>query len=158
MKPQNKKIFSVIGIVIFLIILAGIQVSFINPSFIKINLFLALVLYLTLIKDNARAIVFAWLGGTLIGVNSFANFGIISLILLIIAAFFIILGKTTFLDLTNKSVLLVSAIGVFLYHLLVWILTGNGNLSYIFNSGVLMELILTAIMLKILLRIRPKNV
>ncbi|MDO8443621.1 MAG: hypothetical protein Q7S78_01360 [Candidatus Azambacteria bacterium] len=158
MKPENKKIFSVLGAIIFLIILAGIQISFINPSFIKLNLFLALVLYLVIIKDNARAIVFAWFGGILTGVNSFSNLGINSLALLIIAAVFIILGKTTFLNLTTKSVILVGMSGVFFYHALIWILTGGGNLSYFFNNGILAELILTALTLKILLKFKTKNV
>lgn len=158
MSTGNKKILSVIGAIIFLIILAGIQISFINPSFLKLNLFLILVLYLVLVKDNIRAIVFAWSGGILTGINSSSNFGINSLILLIIAAVFIILGKTTFLNLTTKSILLVGIIGALLYHLLTWALTGNGNLSYFFNSGILTELILTTITLKILLKIKTKNV
>lgn len=158
MNSGNKKIISVIGVVIFLIVLAGIQISFINPSFIKLNLFLVLVLYLALIKDNLRAIIFAWFGGILTGVNSFSDFGINSLILLIIAAIFIVLGKTTFLNLTTKSVLLVGIIGASLYHLLNWALAGAGNLFYFFNIGILTELVLTAITLKILLKIKTRNV
>jgi cell shape-determining protein MreD len=158
MKPDYKKIFSVIGAIIFLIVLAGIQISFINPFFIRLNLFLILVLYLALVKDNIRAIVFAWSGGILTGINSFSIFGINSLILLIIAAVFIILGKTMFINLTTKSVLLVGVIGVLLYHSLNWALTGGGSLSYFFNIGILTELILTAVVLKILLKIRTRNV
>jgi len=158
MKLRNKKFFSVLGTIIFLILLAGIQISFINPSFIKLNLFLVLILYLVLIKDNMRAIIFAWFGGILTGVNSFSTFGINSLIFLIITAVFIILGKTVFLNLTFKSIILVGVIGVLLYHLLIWALTGGGSLSYFFNSDILTELILTAITLKILLKIKAKNV
>lgn len=158
MNSKNKKIFSIIGATIFLIILAGIQISFINPSFIKINLFLVLVLYLILIKYNKLAIIFAWSGGILIGTNSFSNFGINSLILLIVAAVFIILSKTTFLNLTTKSIILVGISATLLYHLLTWALTGGGNFSYFFNNGILMELILTPIALKIFLELKIRNV
>lgn len=158
MNSRNKKIFSIIGATISLIILAGIQISFINPSFIKINLFLILVLYLILIKYNKLAIIFAWSGGILIGTNSFSNFGINSLILLIVAAVFIILSKTTFLNLTTKSIILVGISATLLYHLLTWALTGGGNFSYFFNNGILMELILTPIALKIFLELKIRNV
>ena len=158
MKPKNKKILLVIGAAIFLVILAGIQISFINPSFIKINLFLILVLYLVLIKNSALAITFAWVGGILTGANSFSNFGTNSLILLIIAAVFIILGKTTFLNLTTKSIILVGISGALFYHLLLWALPGGGNLSYFFNRGILTELVLTPAVLKILLKFKTKNV
>ncbi len=158
MNSRNKKFFSIIGAIIFLIILAGIQISFINPSFIRINLFLTLVLYLVLIKYNKLAIIFAWFGGILTGVNSFSNFGVNSLILLVVAAVFIILSKTTFLNLTTKSIILVGISGTLLYHLLTWALTGGGNLSYFFNNGILMELILTPIALKIFLRLKIRNV
>ncbi len=158
MKFKNNKIFSIIGIFIFLIILAGIQVSFINPSFIKLNIFLILVLYLVLIKNDVLAIVFAWFGGILIGVNSFLNFGINSLILLIIAAVFIILGKTTFLNPTTKGIILVGISGVLFYHLLTWISAGGGDLSYFLNRSILIELILTPIILRILLKFKIKNV
>ena len=158
MNSRNKKIFSIIGATISLIILAGIQISFINPSFIKINLFLILVLYLILIKYNKLAIIFAWSGGILIGTNSFSNFGINSLILLIVAAVFIILSKTTFLNLTTKSTILVGISATLLYHLLTWALTGGGNFSYFFNNGILMELILTPIALKIFLKLKIRNV
>ena len=151
MNSRNKKIFSVIGAIIFLIILAGIQISFINSSFIKINLFLILVLYLILIKHNTSAIIFAWSGGILININSFSNFGINSLVLLIVTAVFIILSKTTFLNLTTKRIVLVGISGVLLYHLLTWALVGGGDLSYFFNNGILTELILTPIILKIFL-------
>jgi len=158
MNSRNKKIFSIIGEVIFLIILAGIQISFINPSFIKINLFLILVLYLVLIKHNKPAIILAWFGGILTGTNSFLNFGINSLVLLIVAAVFIILSKTTFLNLTTKSIILVGISGTLLYHLLTWALTGGGNLSYFFNNGILMESILTPIALRIFLSRKIRNV
>jgi len=158
MNARNKKIFSIIGAAVFLIILAGIQISFINPSFIKINLFLVLVLYLVLIKHNKLAIIFAWFGGILTGTNSFSNLGINSLILLVVAAVFIILSKTTFLNLTTKSIILVGIGGTLLYHLLTWALTGGGNLSYFFNNEILIELILTPIALKISLSLKIRNV
>ena len=157
MNSRNKKIFSIISAVVFLIILAGIQISFINPSFIKINLFLILVLYLVLIKQNKPAIILAWFGGILIGINSFSNFGVNSLVLLIIAAIFIVLSKTTFLNLTIKSIVLVGISGVLFYHLLTWALTGGGNLFYFFNNGILVELILTPIALKFFLSFKIRN-
>ncbi len=45
-------------------------------------------------------------------------------------------GKTTFLNLTTKSVILVGMSGVFFYDLLVWALAGGDILSYFFNRGI----------------------
>ena len=118
---------------------------------------MTLVLYLVLIKENLRSIIFAWSGGILTGVNASYGFGINSLVLLTVAAIFIILSKTTFLNLTTRSVLIVGVLGVFLHHFLIWALTGGGSLFYFLSIGILTEFILTAAVLIALLKITPKN-
>lgn len=154
MNRDHKNFLSIIGTALFLIFLASFQVSFINLSFLNLNLFLILVLYLVLTKNNSQALIFAWLSGILTGFSYFSNFGINSLIFLILTAILIILYKTVFLTLKMESILLISVIGVALYHFLNWLLT-NGEFGFYFASReILTELILTALILLIIFKIK----
>ncbi len=158
MNRDYKNFLSIIGAALFLIFLASFQVSFINSSFLNINLFLILVLYLVLTKNNSQALIFAWLGGILTGFSYFSNFGINSLIFLILTAILIILYKTVFLTLKTESILLISVTGVALYHFLNWLLT-NGEFEFYFASReILTELILTALILLIIFKITTLRV
>jgi|SRR3989344_3181887 len=152
-----KNFLSIIGAALFLIFLASFQVSFINSSFLNLNLFLILILYLVLAKNDSKALIFAWLGGILTGLNYFSNFGANSLVLLILAAILIILYKTVFLTLKTENILFMSVIGVALYHFLNWLLTEGEFGFYFFNSEILMELIFTALLLSIVFKMKIQN-
>jgi len=157
MNRSYKNFLSIIGAALFLIFLASFQISFINSSFLNINLFLILILYLVLTRNNSKALIFAWLGGILTSLSYFSNFGTSSLVLLILTAILIILYKTVFLTLKTESILLISMIGVTLYHFLNWLLT-NGEFGLYFASReILTELILTALILLIIFKIKTQN-
>jgi len=157
MNRSYKNFLSIIGTALFLIFLASFQISFINSSFLNINLFLILILYLVLTRNNSKALIFAWLGGILTSLSYFSNFGTSSLVLLILTAILIILYKTVFLTLKTESILLISMIGVTLYHFLNWLLT-NGEFGLYFASReILTELILTALILLIIFKIKTQN-
>lgn len=158
MNRDYKNFLSIIGTALFLIFLASFQVSFINSYFLNINLFLILVLYLVLTKNNSPALFFAWLGGILTGFSYFSNFGINSLIFLILTAVLIILYKTVFLTLKTESILLISVIGVALYHFLNWLFTNREFGFYFASREILTELILTILILLIIFKIKAQNV
>ena len=154
MNRGHKNFLSVIGVALFLIFLASFQVSFINSSFLGLNLFLILILYLVLTRNDSKALIFAWLGGILLSLNYFSNFGISSLVLLILTAILIVLYKTVFLTLKTESILLASIIGVALYHFLNWLLTSGEFRFYFVGREILTELILTTLILLIILKIK----
>lgn len=166
MGKDYKKIISIVAVALFLIFLAVFQISFINPSFLSLNLFLILAIYEILIKNNSRALVFAWLGGLLISSSSFSNFGINSLVLLIVTAILIIIYRTVFLTLKTESVLFVSIIGVTLCHFLNWLIINVLALFkvsvfesfgfYFANRGILIELIITTLLLLIVFQFKTK--
>ena len=154
MSGGYKKIFRVVGAAIFLIFLASFQVSFINSSFLNLNIFLILILYLVFTGNNLKALIFAWLTGVLTSFSNFSNFGINSLILLILTAILIILYKTLFLTLKTESIMLISLIGVTLYHFLNWLIT-NRELRFDFaGREILTELILTTLVLLTIFKIK----
>lgn len=144
MNRSYKNFLSIIGAALFLIFLASFQISFINSSFLNINLFLILILYLVLTRNNSKALIFAWLGGILTSLSYFSNFGTSSLVLLILTAILIILYKTVFLTLKTEGILFISIIGVMLYHFLNWLLTNGEFGLYFAGREILTELILTA--------------
>jgi len=157
MNRDYKNFLSIIGTALFLIFLASLQVSFINSSFLNLNLFLILILYLVLKRNNSKALIFAWLGGILIGPSSFSNFGTNSLVLLILTAILIILYKTVFLTLKTESILFISIVGVAFYHFLNWLLTNGEFGLYFAGREILTELILTALILLIIFKIKTQN-
>lgn len=164
MNRDYKNFLSIIGSALFLIFLASLQVSFINSSFLNLNLFLILIFYLVLTRNDSKALIFAWLGGILTGLSHFSNFGINSLVLLILAAILIILYKTVFLTLKTESILFISMLGVALYHFLNWLIINTlalfkiGHFEefgfYFFDYKILVELILTALLLLIIFKIK----
>jgi len=157
MNRSYKNFLSIIGAALFLIFLASFQISFINSSFLNINLFLILILYLVLTRNNSKALIFAWLGGILTSLSYFSNFGTSSLVLLILTAILIILYKTVFLTLKTEGILFISIIGVTLYHFLNWLLTNGEFGLYFAGREILTELILTALILLIIFKIKTQN-
>jgi len=157
MNRSYKNFLSIIDAALFLIFLASFQISFINSSFLNINLFLILILYLVLTRNNSKALIFAWLGGILTSLSYFSNFGTSSLVLLILTAILIILYKTVFLTLKTEGILFISIIGVMLYHFLNWLLTNGEFGLYFAGREILTELILTALILLIIFKIKTQN-
>ena len=157
MNRSYKNFLSIIGAALFLIFLASFQISFINSFFLNINLFLILILYLVLTRNNSKALIFAWLGGILTSLSYFSNFGTSSLVLLILTAILIILYKTVFLTLKTEGILFISIIGVMLYHFLNWLLTNGEFGLYFAGREILTELILTALILLIIFKIKTQN-
>ncbi len=163
-----KKIISIAGIVFFLIFVTTLQISFINWSFLNLNLFFILVLYFVLTKNNSKALIFAWLGGILTGLNHFSIFGVSCLIFLISAVILIILYRIVFLTLKLESVFFMSITGIVLYHFLNWLIINTlalikigsfeGLGFHLFNYGILIELILTTLILLIIFKFKIKNV
>lgn len=164
MNKDFKKIIFIGSMIFFSILLAGFQVSFMNPFFLKINFFLILVLYLILIKNDTKALVFAWLGGILTGPSYFSNFGVNGLVLLLLAAVLIVFYKTAFLTLKTENVIAISVIGVTLYHFLEWLLI---NILALLNLGafeefrfyftgreIITEMILTTLLLLAIFKIK----
>ncbi|MCX6813770.1 MAG: rod shape-determining protein MreD [Candidatus Azambacteria bacterium] len=168
MNRGYKNFLSIIGAALFSIFLASFQISFINSSFLNLNLFLILVLYLVLTKNNSKALIFAWLGGILASPSYFSNLGINSLVLLVSAAVLIILYKILFLTLKTEGILFMSFIGVVLYHFLNWLIINTlalfkiGSFEefgfYFFNYEILIELILTTLLLLIIFKVKTQNV
>lgn len=167
MNKNYKNLLSVFGTAVFLIFLAAFQISFINPTFLNLNLFLILILYLVLTKNDSKAIIFSWIGGVLTGLIYFSNFGVHSLVLLILAALLIVIRQAVFLNLKTESIAVISVIGVALYHFLNWVLI---NLFALLKIGafenlgahfagwaVLTELILTALILLLIFKIKGRN-
>ncbi len=164
MNGDYKKFLLIIGVAFLLIALVGLQISFVNLSFLNLNLFLILVLYLVLVKNNSKALIFAWLGGFLTGQSSFSNFGINSLILLILAAVLIIFYKTALLIPKTGNIFVISIAGIAFYHFLNWLLTGFWTLfktgvfenlgGYFLNSGILIELVSTILLLLIIFKFK----
>lgn len=168
MSNGYKKIFLVIGTVFFFFVLAGIQIAFINASFLKINLFLIWMIYLVLTKNNINAIIFAWCAGIFLDLVHFATFGTSSLALLILAGILISVYNITFLTVKSTSIAAISAIGVMTYYFLNWLIIGTvsflknntwESLSFYFiNYSFVFELVATIIVLSIIFKIKPKNV
>ena len=166
MRKDYKKIISIVAVALFLFFLAGFQISFINPSFLSLNLFLILTIYEILVKNNSRALVFAWLGGLLTSPSSFSNFGINCLVLLLLTAILIVIYKTVFLTLKTESILFISIIGVTLNHFLSWLTINILALFkvnvfesfgfYFANRGILMELIITTLLLLLIFQFKTK--
>lgn len=163
-----KKIISITGIVFFLIFITALQISFINWSFLNLNLFFILVLYFVLTKNNSKALIFAWLGGILTGLNYFSIFGVSCLVFLISAVILIILYRIIFLTLKLESVFFMSVTGILLYHFLDWLVINTlalikigffeGLGFYLFNYGIITELIITTLILLIIFKFKIKNV
>lgn len=167
MSAGYKKIFLVIGTVFFFFVLAGIQIAFINASFLKINLFLIWMIYLILTKKNINAIILAWCAGIFLDLVHFATFGTSSLVLLILAGILISVYNITFLTVKSTSVAAISAIGVITYYFLNWLVingasflkhnAGEGLGFYFINYSFVFELVATIIILLIIFR-KSKNV
>ena len=158
MSENYKNFFSTIGLIFLVVLMAGFQVSFLNSSFLELNLFLILVLYFVLIRDNSKALILAWLGGVLISPSHFSDFGITSLIFLVLAAILIIIYKILFLTLKTESILLMGAVSIALYYFLTWLITRGESAFDFLNSKILVELILTTLLLLIIFKVRSQNV
>src|SRR3989344_6679487 len=109
MSSRYKKLFLTIGTIFFFLILAGIQIAFINASFLKINLLLIWITYLVLTKKNIQAIILAWGAGIFLGLVHFSAFGTSSLALLILAGILICVYNIAFLTVKSTSVVAIGA-------------------------------------------------
>ena len=76
---------------------------------------------------------------------------------MILTAILIILYKTVFLTLKTEGILFISIIGVMLYHFLNWLLTNGEFGLYFAGREILTELILTALILLIIFKIKTQN-
>lgn len=117
-------------IVLALIFLAALQIAFLNPSFFGLNIILILILILVLVKYNKSALFFGWILGLLTDTAHFSNFGVNSLVFLIIAFTLIIIYKTAFFALKTETIIFMAFITIFLYRLIDWfILNGLALLN-----------------------------
>lgn len=153
MNKNYKVVFLIIFITLFLIFLASFQIAALNSFILKFNIFLFLTLLLILLKKFYSAIIFSWFSGFLIDTVHFSIFGVSSLILLLVTGFLIIFQKKALITAKTEGVLIISLMAVFLYHLLEWIINNLFNLGqerlsfYFLNSGIIIELFLTTIIL-----------
>ena len=119
---NNSKILWLLSMVFLaLIFLAALQVAFLNASFLILNIFLILVLILILAKYHKSALFFGWISGLLTDTVHFSNFGVSSLVFLIIILTLIIIHKTMFFALKAENIIFMAIISVFLYHLTTWV-------------------------------------
>ena len=153
MKNDYKKILLIFSAAFSLVILASFQIAVINQFSWGFNIFLVLILFLIFTKNIYSAIFLGWFGGFLIDTVRFSAFGITSLALLAVIAFLIIFQKKSLLISKNESILIISVLAVFFYHFFEWTINnlfagGREKFSFYFlNSGVLIELLLTTVML-----------
>ncbi len=163
MSNDYKKLFLVFSAAFFLFFLAGFQIAFINRFSWGFNIFLVLILFLILSKNIYSAIFLGWFGGFLIDTAHFSIFGITSLTLLFISAFLMIFQKKALLISKNESILITSILAVFFYHFFEWAVNnlftgGQEKFSFYFlNSGIMIELLLTAILLMIIFSAREHH-
>ncbi|MBI2446503.1 MAG: hypothetical protein HYV51_01640 [Parcubacteria group bacterium] len=152
--------FLIFFTVFALIILASFQIAFLNQFRWGFNIFLVLISLLILTKNIYSAIFLGWFGGFLIDTVYFSVFGVTSLLLLLTAAFLIILQKKVLLTLKSENILIITVFAVFFYHFLAWIINnilirGQEKFSFYFlNSGIMAELVLTAVLLLIIFSVK----
>lgn len=120
-----------ITILLALIFLAALQIAFFNSLFFGLNIFLNLILVLVFTEYNKSALFLAWISGFLIDTARFSNFGLSSLVFLIIAFTLIIIYKMAFFSLKTEKIVFMTLLSVFLYHLAEWsILNGLALLNH----------------------------
>ena len=90
MSKDYQNVFLIFFAALSLIFLASFQVSVINRFNWGFNIFLVLILLLTLTKNIYSAVFLGWLGGFLVDTVRFSTFGTTSLLLLFITVFLII--------------------------------------------------------------------
>ena len=162
MSLRYKKLFLIIGAIFFFLILAGIQIAFINASLLKINLFLIWIIYLVLTKKNIQAIILAWCAGIFLDLVHFSVFGTSSLALLILVGILISAYNIAFLRVKSTSVVAIGVIGVISYYLLNWLIIGAVSFLknntweslgfYFINYSFVFELAATIIISSIIFR------
>ena len=156
MNNDYKKIFLIFFTAFSLIVLASFQMAFLNQFRWGFNIFLVLISLLILTKNIYGAIFLGWFGGFLIDTVYFSTFGVTSLLLLFTTAFLIIFQKKVLLTLKSENILITAVLAVFFYHFLAWIVNnmltrGQEKFSFYFlNSGIAIELLLTAVLLLII--------
>lgn len=153
MNKDYKAFFLIIFITLFLIFLASFQIAVVNSFVLKFNIFLFLTLLLIILKKFYSALIFAWFSGFLIDTVHFSIFGSSSLILLLLTSFLIIFQKKALITAKTGGILIISLMAVFFYHFLEWIINNVFSLGqerlgfYFLNSGIIIELFLTATVL-----------
>lgn len=158
MSNDYKKILLIFFTAFSLIFLASFQIAVINRFAWGFNIFLVLILFLIFAKSIYSAIFLGWFGGFLIDTVHFSIFGITSLTLLAVTAFLIIFQKKVLLTSKSENILITSASAVIFYHFFEWAINnlftgGQEEFSFYFlNSGIAIELLLTAAILLIVLK------
>lgn len=158
MIKDYKIIFLIIFIAFFLIFLTSFQVSIINSFAANFNVFLFFTILLILFKKFYSAIIFAWFSGFLIDTVHFSIFGISSLILLCLAGLLIFFYRKALPAVGAESIFIMSLAAVLLYHFLEWSVNNVFNFGqekfsfYFLNTGVIIEILLTAFLLLIVFR------
>ncbi len=157
---NRRKILLALGWMLLCVILAALQISFLNPLFSGFNLVLLLILVLVIIKKDQAAFITAWTSGLLVGTSHFSKFGLLSVTFLIFTLILVVLYKKTFFTLKFESIIFIGAFIVILYHILEWFIINSmvflnaGNYErlsfYILNRYVLFELITTTIFLLVI--------
>lgn len=156
MRNDFQKLLLIIFTGVFLFFLASLQISFINNFSFKFNIFLVLILLLIISKNYYSAVFWGWFGGFLIDTAYPVVFGTNSLIFIILTVFLIFFQKKALITLKMEGFLLMGVISVFFYRFLEWaidsiFISTQEKLSFYFlNTGIIIELFLTIILLSII--------
>ncbi|MDO8676621.1 MAG: rod shape-determining protein MreD [Candidatus Azambacteria bacterium] len=124
-KNNSKSLWSLLLTILALLFLTALQISFFNPAFFGLNIFLILALILVLAKHNKSALFIGWISGLLLDTARFSNFGENSLVFLITILALIIIFKTAFFTLKTENIIFMALLTVFLYHLLDWVVLNS---------------------------------
>lgn len=155
MNDDYKEIIEIIFSVFFLFVLIGFQIAFLNFFYWGFNIILILILFLVIFKNFYGALFLGWFGGFLIDTVHFSNFGISSLVLLLLTVFLIIFQKKALVTAKIGGILIIGIAAVFFYHFLEWavnsvFVSGQEKISfYLLNTGIIAELLFTSILLSV---------
>lgn len=158
MTKDYKIILLIIFIIFFLIFLTSFQISIINSFSVNFNIFLFFIILLVLLKKFYGAIFFSWFSGFLIDSVHFSIFGVSSLILLFLTGLLIILYEKALLTVGVEGIFIMSLAAILPYHFLDWTIDNAFNFGqekfnfYFFNTGVIIEVLLTTFLLLIAFR------
>lgn len=129
-KNNSKNLWLLAAIILALIFLTALQIAFFNPSFFGLNILLILIVILIFAQYNKSALLFGWTLGLLTDTARFSNFGVNSLVFLIIVFTLIIIYRTAFFALKMEKIIFMAFLTVFLYRLVEWfILNGLALLN-----------------------------
>lgn len=144
-------------IILFIAVLAGavIQLSFLNPSYLGLNLILAFTVALALTREISFVLPVAWLAGFIVDLNKTLYFGISSLVFITLVVI-ITLGHRFFLSRRRvKNIIILGALAVIIERALYFLFINfavflkggfyESPSSLLATPGFLLELIVTPI-------------